>query len=146
MNCLLTPTVLFGAHCWGWLPGQQWGWLTYSCQQTTASIPKHSHTPIPLQAVTTGCLAVNNPVHNTPWMVNHREFPLNSMSHIERRKEIHRGGRSGGGGGVALAEVQVPEREKEEKGEKEGMGRQQAWWCSSTMRPEQLGPKPREDP
>lgn len=52
---------------------------------------------------------MNNPVHNTPWMVNHREFPLNSMSHIERRKEIHRGGRSGGG--VALAEVQVPERE-----------------------------------
>ena len=46
----LPPTVLFGANCWGRLPGQQCEWLTHSCQQTAASsapppptIPKHSH-------------------------------------------------------------------------------------------------------
>lgn len=37
VNCLLSPTVLFGAHCWGWVPRQQWEWLTHSCQRPTAS-------------------------------------------------------------------------------------------------------------
>lgn len=84
VNRLLSPTGLFGAQCWGRLPGQQWEWLTHSCQRTTASrpppIPKHSHTPNSLQAVIkTGSLAENNPVQKTLWRVNHREFPLNSM-------------------------------------------------------------------
>lgn len=45
---------------------------------------------------------MNNPVHKTLWMVNHREFPLNSMSHIERGEATHRGERSGEGGGVGI--------------------------------------------
>lgn len=39
VNRLLSPTVLFGVRCWGRLPGQQWEWLTHSCQRTTASRP-----------------------------------------------------------------------------------------------------------
>lgn len=80
-------------------------------QQGAPHSLKHSHTPIPLQAVTkTGILAVNGPAHKTLWMMNHREFPLNSMSHIERGRETQEG-RGLGEEELVLDEVQVPGKE-----------------------------------
>ena len=74
-----------GAGC----PGNSGsGWPTRASGPLPADPPppisKHSHTPNSLQAVIkTGSLAENNPVQKTLWRVNHREFPLNSMWHIE---------------------------------------------------------------
>lgn len=47
----------------------------------------HMHTPIPPQAVIkSGILAPGDPVHETLWMLNHREFPLHSVSLSEGGK------------------------------------------------------------
>lgn len=53
---------------------------------------------------------MNSPVHRTLWPVNHREFPPNSMWHIE---SIHREGkRLEEEELLLLAEVQVPGNEE----------------------------------
>lgn len=39
LNCLLSSTILFGLHCWGWLPRQQWEWLAHSRQHASTSTP-----------------------------------------------------------------------------------------------------------
>lgn len=53
---------------------------------------------------------MNGPAHKTLWMMNHREFPLNSMSHIERGRETQEG-RGLGEEELVLDEVQVPGKE-----------------------------------
>lgn len=63
---------------------------------------------------------MNNPAHVIVWMVNHWEFPLNSMSHIE----VHAEGNGLDEGELLLDKVQVPGKgEGGGKRVKEGMGR-----------------------
>lgn len=64
------------------------------------------------------------------------------MSHIERKRDMEEKGLKEE---LALADIQAPWKKKG-KGEKKGMGRQWAWWCSSAVGLQQLGPNPREDP
>lgn len=118
-----------GSHTsvWSTLPRQQWEWLTHSCQRTTASRapsnPKHTdtHTPNPLQAVIkTGKLALNNPVRKPLWMVNHREFPLNS-----RRYGGERSGRGVGVGRDPSVRKKERKRRKERDGQAVGLVVQQ---------------------
>lgn len=103
------------------------------------SLLKHSHTAIPLQAVAkVGILAVNNPAHVTVWMVNHWEFPPNSMSHIDAHAE----GKGLGEGELLFDEVQVPGKGG---GGKMSKGRDGPV-VGLVVQQHQLGSKPRDDP
>lgn len=67
------------------------------------------------------------------------------MSHIERKSK---GGkvcrRRGRRRSWYWLRYKCQDEEKEE--ERKGWVQWWAWWCCSTIRPQQLGPKPGEDP
>lgn len=95
----------------------------------------HMHTPIPPQAVVkSGILAPGDPAHETLWMLNHREFPLHSVS-------LSDGGKGTLGwwwwwwlvswlGLGSWMKFKCQEKiGREWRGERAGSG---AWWCSAT--------------